>query len=253
MRKGKTVEYARWAPIYERIAREFGFDLAREREAAEELRRLLPTPARTRALERLRPRLEGRDAVVVGRAPGGGPPPVWRLPASDPRPAVLAADGATVACLSANLVPDVITTDLDGPVESEVTAHHRGSFVVVHAHSDNRPALATWVPEFSKELAGSWAGPPDAELINVGGFTDGDRAAYLAEDRGARRILLWAFDFDRVREEGSAQKARKRAKLAWAARALEELARASSTPILLWRRDGTLVPYDEGRSAKSTR
>ena len=253
MRNGDSVEYARWAPIYDRIAREFGFDLAHERTAAEELRRLLPLRARSRPLQRLRPRLEGRDAIVVGQAPEAGPPPVWQLAVPDLRPAIVAADGAAATCLAAHFIPDVIVTDLDGPGESEITANHRGSFVVVHAHSDNRAAIAAWVSEFSGELAGSWAGPPDPELIDVGGFTDGDRAAFLAEDRGARRILLWGFDFERVREATPAQEDRKRAKLGWAARALTELARASPTPILLWRRDGTLVPYDEGRSAKSTR
>ncbi len=247
------MDYARWAPIYERIAEEFGFALDAERSAADELRRLLPPGARADPLDRLSRRLEGRDAVVVGQAPGAGPPPVWRLPASGVRPVILAADGATVSCLTANLVPDVIVTDLDGPVESEVTANHRGSLVVVHAHSDNRPAVRTWVPEFSGELAGSWAGPPDPQLIDVGGFTDGDRAAYLAQDRGARRILLWGFDFERVRESEPAVVRRKLAKLAWAARALDELERASAAPIFVWRRDGSWVRYGEERSAKSTR
>jgi len=111
--------------------------------------------------------------VVVGRAPRAGPPPLWQRPAAARAPAVIAADGATTVCLNAGLVPDVIVTDLDGPVASEVAANVRGALVAVHAHGDNAPAIDRWVPEFTGQLAGSWAGPPRDGLFDVGGFTDG--------------------------------------------------------------------------------
>ncbi|MFY9716407.1 MAG: 6-hydroxymethylpterin diphosphokinase MptE-like protein, partial [Thermoplasmata archaeon] len=163
-----------------------------------------------------------------------------------PRPAIVAADGATAPCLSAGLVPAVVVTDLDGPVPSEISAGGRGSLVLVHAHGDNVPALERWVPEFPGELAGSWAGPPRPELIDVGGFTDGDRAAYLAEALGARRILLWGFDFERTDEPDPTRRATKLAKLRWARDLLSDLARSSRTPILRWGLDGSLVPYSTG-------
>ncbi len=247
------MEYSRWAPRYDAIRTEFGFPFDRERESADALLRLLPAEARNAPLPRLRARLEGRDAIVVGAAPSAGPPPVWRLPATAPEPAIVAADGGTEPCLAARLVPTVVVTDLDGPVPSEVAANRQGAVVVVHAHGDNLPALEAWVPEFPGELAGSWAGPPTDELLDVGGFTDGDRAAYLAEACGSRRILLWGFDFDRVDEPTPDAQSRKRAKLAWARRLLAELDRDGGTPVFLWRRDGSLVPYPDGRSGPSTR
>ncbi|MGC2205710.1 MAG: hypothetical protein WA719_07310, partial [Thermoplasmata archaeon] len=63
------MEYADWAPFYERIRREFAFPFEREERAADGLERLLPSAARSRPLERLRAQLDGRDAVVVGLAP----------------------------------------------------------------------------------------------------------------------------------------------------------------------------------------
>src|ERR1700691_5212702 len=109
----------------------------RERASAERLLGLLPREALLAPLPRLAPRLAGRDVIVVGLAPGAGPPPVWGLPPSRPAPAIVAADGAAARCLDGGLVPDVITTDLDGPVASEIVACARGSAIVVHAHGDN--------------------------------------------------------------------------------------------------------------------
>jgi len=247
------VEYAIWAERYRAIQAEFGFPFGREEESADALVRRLAPDDRRDPLGRVRARLHGRDAIVVGLAPGAGPPPVWRLAAGDVPPAVIAADGATADCLRAGLVPTVVTTDLDGPVPSEVSANGRGSLVVVHAHGDNRAAIERWVPEFPGPLAGSWAGPPRPALLNVGGFTDGDRAAFLAEAAGARKILLWGFDFDRVDEPDPVEQARKRAKLAWAERLLAELTATGRCPVRLWRRDGSELPYPTGRYSTSTR
>lgn len=236
------MEFAEWAPQYARIQREFGFSMELERAASETLCGLLPPAALDDPLGRLRHRLEGRDAVVVGLAPRAGAPPLWRLPQGGPRLALVAADGAARRCLEAGLVPEVVVTDLDGPVASEVSANARGALVVVHAHGDNVAALTRWVPEFTGELAGSWAGPPERGLLNVGGFTDGDRAAYLAAHLGARRVLLWGFDFEHVDETEGPERLRKLAKLAWARRDLDLLA-LGRTPLSLWRPDGSLVDY----------
>jgi len=246
------VRYDVWAPRYARIREEFGFPLAREELAAATLESLLKPSDRAAPLERLRRRIQGRDVVVVGLAPDVGPPPVWRLPSSYQRPALIAADGAAERCLEGGLVPDIIVTDLDGPVPSEVTANQRGSLVLVHAHGDNVPALERWVPEFPGELAGSWAGAPRSALIDVGGFTDGDRAAYLAEELGANRILLWGFDFRTVGDVGEPDRSRKLAKLSWAQRLLEQLSEEGRAPLLLWARDGSLTPYGRKR-VESTR
>jgi 2-amino-4-hydroxy-6-hydroxymethyldihydropteridine diphosphokinase len=246
------VEYDAWAPLYYRIQGEFHYPFDREVASARRLVELLPPPARVAPLERLARRLEGRDVVIAGLAPGAGPPPVWRLPKDGTAVAVIAADGAAARCLAAGLVPDVITTDLDGPVAAEVTANARGALTVLHAHGDNRPALEEWTPQFAGELAGSWAGPPTAELLDVGGFTDGDRAAFLAVHLRARRVLLWAFDFQRVDATDPTERVTKIRKLAWARELLDHLVAATSVPILTWEPSGEIRPY-AGKSEASTR
>jgi uncharacterized Rossmann fold enzyme len=237
------VEYSEWLPQYRRIQSDFEFQFDREEACAEALLRHLPRPALEDPLGRLGRRLRGRDVVVVGQAPGWGPPPVWRLTAHGPKPVLIAADGATTVCLDAGLTPDLITTDLDGPVASETSANAKGAFVVVHAHGDNREAVERWVPDFSGELAGSWAGPPRSGLLDVGGFTDGDRAAFLADHLEARSILLWGFDFDRVAETDPLARDRKRAKLRWAKRLLGWLAQRHPGRLHLWSADGTIAPF----------
>ncbi len=248
-----AVRYESWAPHYARIRAEFGFPFDREVAAERTLATLLPKAAKRDALDRIAARLKGRDAIVVGLAPRAGPPPIWKLPSQAPSPALLAADGATTNCLDAGLVPAVITTDLDGPVASEVAANRRGSLVVIHAHGDNLGILRQWVHQFPGELAGSWAGPPRDGLLNVGGFTDGDRAAYLADHVGATRILLWGFEFERTEETDPIARARKLAKLRWARDLIGLLAREGSAPTFLWRPDGSLEPYLTGISVASTR
>jgi 2-amino-4-hydroxy-6-hydroxymethyldihydropteridine diphosphokinase len=237
------VRYRQWAPEYERIQADFGFPFEKERAASERLVELLPKPALERAEQRIRARVRGRDTIVVGLAPRAGAPPVWMLPRSEEPPALVVADGAAERCLAAGLVPDVVVTDLDGPVPSEVTANVRGALVLIHAHGDNIPALERWTPEFPRELAGSWAGPPERGLVNFGGFTDGDRAAYLAEFVGAPRILLYGFDFEHM-DPSEPSPDIKRKKLVAARRVLDLLAREGRSKVEVWAPDGTLSPYE---------
>jgi len=246
------VEYNEWVSRYDRIRAELGFPFEREAAAADLLVSLLPASAPLEPLERLRPLVNGRTAVVVGLAPRTQPPPLWRLPAGDRAPALIAADGATETCLGAGLIPTIVVTDLDGPVPAEILANSRGATVVIHAHGDNRPALLEWVAQFPGEVVGSWAGPPRPRLLNVGGFTDGDRSAYLADHLGAERILLWGFDFQHTAPTDVAAHELKLVKLAWAERMLGELARDGKTPLYLWRPDGRIVPYPSARDEEST-
>src|SRR5208283_4192155 len=89
-------------------------------------------------------------------------------------------------------------------------------------------------------------------LLGGGGFTDGDRAAYLADHLGAERILLWGFDFERAAPTDPVTHELKLMKLTWASRVLGDLAREGRAPLLLWRPDGTTAPYPPGRYEEST-
>ena len=108
---------------------------------------------------------------------------------------IIAADGATKALLEENIVPDIIVSDLDGDINSILKSNDLGSIVVAHAHGDNIDKLEKYI-ELLKNIVGSTQFPKKFDfLINYGGFTDGDRCCFLAEEFGAKKIILCGMDF----------------------------------------------------------
>lgn len=216
------MEYADWAPYYARILRDFGFDRAKDEAAARLLAELLPSP-RARPAE-LRERIEGRRVTVLGN----GPALAEEMHLLEG--VVVAADEATSPALRQGIRPEVIVTDLDGRVEDQIQANRAGAFVAIHAHGDNVPALRRWAPAFDRGVLGTTQAEPFDEIYNFGGFTDGDRAAFLAEHFGAREVRLLGFDFERPNPKDPATEVKLR-KLAWARRLLEVLRHRS--PLLI--------------------
>lgn len=107
---------------------------------------------------------------------------------------IIAADGATRALLEERIIPDLVVTDLDGARNALIQADKLGAVIVVHAHGDNIPKLKLIVPKL-KNVIGTTQTPPLGKLMNFGGFTDGDRAVFLAKNFGANLIILAGMDF----------------------------------------------------------
>src|SRR5699024_4135332 len=74
---------------------------------------------------------------------------------------------------------------------------HEGTPVAVHAHVDNPDLVREVVPtlDTANVLATTQAASIDS-VENFGGFTDGDRAAFLADRCGAKRLKFVGWDFD---------------------------------------------------------
>lgn len=206
------MKYDAWRPIYREIVREFGFDEKEDRRAAALLSSLL---MRGKVLDRvaLAAMVGGRDVCVIG---GGVKPHEIRRTGACAL--VIAADGTVGFLMERGIVPEIIVTDLDGDVEAQVAASGKGSVVIVHAHGDNIERLRRWVPRFPGYLLGTTQSAPLRNVHNFGGFTDGDRAALMAEEMGARRITLVGFDFERPAAKGCTDPQSKMRKLRWAAR-----------------------------------
>jgi uncharacterized Rossmann fold enzyme len=110
---------------------------------------------------------------------------------------LISADGATSALLSNGILPDIMVTDLDGKIIDQINANIGGSIAIIHAHGDNIDELKEYVPKFNGKIIGSTQidSDPYDNVHNFGGFTDGDRAIYIAESFKASNIYLVGFDF----------------------------------------------------------
>ena len=110
---------------------------------------------------------------------------------------LVAADGATTAMVEERVAPDIIVTDLDGNLDDILLANLRGANVVIHAHGDNSDKIMQLTPFFTSVL-GTTQAQPVGNLYNFGGFTDGDRAMFLAIALGASEMILAGMDFGSI-------------------------------------------------------
>ncbi|MFB6091934.1 MAG: 6-hydroxymethylpterin diphosphokinase MptE-like protein [Haloquadratum sp.] len=205
------MRFDHWEPIYESILADFGYRRADD-EAA---RDALATYATPFDLDRLG--AAGESVAVVGAAPSLSAE-VDRVADAD---RVFAASTAADVVRDAGHDVDLLVTDLDKNPQTAVALTGAGTPVAAHAHGDNVPLIDAWVPKLDEAhvLATTQAEPVDA-VYNFGGFTDGDRAAFLADAAGAADLRFVGWDF-----EDPSVSAAKRQKLRWAERLLHLLER----------------------------
>ena len=206
------MNFEKFEPVYEAIIADFGFGRAAD-ERARDVAAEFATPF---AFERF---ADWRGATVA--IAGAAPTLPDELALARSADVVVAASTAADVLIDAGIDVDCMVTDLDKNPETGAELTARGVPVAAHAHGDNIPAVREWLPEYDAEstLVTTQVAPRGA-VENVGGFTDGDRAAFLADHVGAGRLVFpgWSFDDPTV----DSMKARK---LTWAARLLRWLER----------------------------
>ncbi len=210
------MEYAAWEPYYRQIVADFGFSPAADEAVAAELDRRL---GGTRlAADGLRALLQGKAVTVAGNGP--------RLAKEllHAEGVLITADEATSVALDAGMQPALLVTDLDGQVEDQVKANAAGTVAVVHGHGDNGPAVRRWASRFTGRTVATTQSKPRGHLLNFGGFTDGDRAVFLADHFGARTIRLVGWDFEHPSPKDQDMR-RKQRKMDWAYILLQRLGR----------------------------
>lgn len=191
----KHMELSDWMPWYEKIAHRLGLCREKDQEATDYLSGLFED--KHLSLRQAHVIVDGRVVIVFGAGPSlAGDVRNLRQAGLLQRCCLISADGATTAVMDVGrLVPDMIATDLDGRVEDQVEASLNGSILVVHAHGDNIPALKRIVSRLGNRNIGSTQVEPRRHVHNFGGFTDGDRAAFLAVELGAKAVVLAGMDF----------------------------------------------------------
>lgn len=221
------MNFATWEPVYEAILADLGFDRAGD-ERARDVLADLAEPFETGRLSGI----EGATVAVVG----AGPSLPDELDLAAEADYVIAASTAADVLLEADIDPDLFVTDVDKNPETLRELTERGIPAAVHAHGDNVDLIERWVPRLVGEnVLPTTQAAPKGSVENFGGFTDGDRGAFLADHFGAARLAFPGWDLDDP--SVGPMKARK---LRWAERLLRwlETRRDERFPVLDGRRDG---------------
>ena len=111
----------------------------------------------------------------------------------------IAADGASILLREKGIKIDAIFTDLDGITKNEF---EYAIFNIVHAHGDNIEKLQYFEDDIIKfeNIIGTTQVEPLPNLINPGGFTDGDRILFFLRTLISpfHRLFLIGMDFGSI-------------------------------------------------------
>jgi uncharacterized Rossmann fold enzyme len=220
------MRYSDWEPIYKEILKDFGFDRAKDDEAAKVASEIIAYKRNTgekTVKQELEELITGKRVIICGNAPClerdiREKEKEFDVVHFSRDCVVIAADGATSVLLRNAIIPDLVCTDLDGTIADIITANRLGAIIVVHAHGDNIEMLKKVLPALNENVLCTTQSKPLHNVHNFGGFTDGDRCVFLAKEFGARSIELIGFDFED--EQVSEQK---RKKLTWAKRLIGDI------------------------------
>lgn len=211
-----------WEHFYRSICLDFDFDPDLDFKSSLLLSSILQDKSRKELLEKFR----GDTFYVVGNGPN-----LSQALDLIGKGTTIVADSTLEVFLESGRVPDIVVTDLDGSIVSLRIAYNMGAIMVIHAHGDNRKLISEYAEEFSGNAVGTTQNRPVDGIYNFFGFTDGDRAAYLAHYLDAVNIYLVGFDFDTPVSKEHTDPSRKKRKLNWAKILLEELAKERGTSL----------------------
>ncbi|MBA2862809.1 6-hydroxymethylpterin diphosphokinase MptE-like protein [Methanococcus maripaludis] len=184
-----------WESFYNQILDDFGYGSAEDLRSAEILEEMIKKFKNNVDLSEISEKIFEKEVYIFGAGPSLKKHVLKLKETINQDIAIIAADGATKALLEENIVPDIIVSDLDGDIDSILKSNDLGSIVVAHAHGDNIDKLEKYI-KLLKNIVGSTQFPKKFDLlVNYGGFTDGDRCCFLAEEFGAKKMILCGMDF----------------------------------------------------------
>lgn len=178
-----------WESWYNQIVKRLKLNPRADEDATKLLDEFLPPPD----IQKLTNIIRGHECVVFGAGPSLDLDLKKLEQAGYLNKVLIAADGATSAVLRYRN-PEFIVTDLDGSVDDQLEAWRQGSWLVVHAHGDNVAQVRKIISQLKERVIGTTQVEPFGKLFNFGGFTDGDRAAFMAHELGASKIYLAGMD-----------------------------------------------------------
>ena len=199
------VEFKEW---YLKIVKEFKFSIEKDIEARDYLSRIFAKKFKKWSLDNVlnsfASKINSRSIILIY---GCGPTleeSVEFLLDNQPyflfnKCINLAADGASVLLKEKKIPINGIFSDLDGISQNEF---HYADFVCVHAHGDNIEKLINFKEDIlnSKNVIGTTQVEPVHNLINPGGFTDGDRIIFFLRSLldSYHKLFLIGMDFNNI-------------------------------------------------------
>jgi len=188
--------YKDWKPFYEKIVNDLKLNFEKDKDAAFLLDSILSNK-KIVSIKRLENLIKNKEIIVFG-AGHTLEKSILKHKKFIENKVKISADGATSALIKHNIIPDIIVTDLDGKISDLLYANNKGAIVIIHAHGDNIEKIKNYVETFKGKILGTTQIDPTSfkKLYNFGGFTDGDRAIFLANHFKAKKIFLTGFNFD---------------------------------------------------------
>lgn len=192
------MDFKEWETWYKDILDDFGFLRSDDETTAEELNNILDKKG-CLSLDDLKEKCRKTGKFIVFGAGPSLKDSIKKLKKDYDlnKYILIAADGATTALIEERVVPDIIATDLDGNLDDILLANMKGAAIVAHGHGNNLENVINYIPYLENILATTQS-KPYGNLYNFGGFSDGDRAIFLAVALGAEEILLAGMDFGDV-------------------------------------------------------
>ena len=177
-----------WNSRYREILKEFNYNKKKDTESAILLNSILEDGNNIKKIHEL---IKNQNVFVIG----AGPSLSYAIPVLQhfKKTVTIVADSAIKPLIDNGIKPDIIVTDLDGDEETLRKIGKSKIIFVVHAHGDNISKL-NLIGNF-KNCVGTTQTKPFGRIQNFGGFTDGDRAVFLASYFKAKKIILFGMDF----------------------------------------------------------
>jgi 2-amino-4-hydroxy-6-hydroxymethyldihydropteridine diphosphokinase len=188
------MKFVTWYPYYLQILYKLNLDIKKDILSSLILSNLISNKSLNTYPYNLLKKLNKKKILIVGAGPSIGEPVIQKFIKEHSNFIIISADGATELCLQLNVIPDFVVTDLDGDIDSLLRANELGSVMLIHAHGDNIEKILKFGPKF-KQLIGTTQVFPLANVYNFGGFTDGDRCVFLADEFCSSEIWLVGMDF----------------------------------------------------------
>ena len=177
-----------WRKRYFSILKELNYSEKKDKESAVILDSILK---KNNGIEKIRKLIQGKTVFVIGSGPSLSIaiPKLKKLKKS----IKIAADSSLKPLIDNGIIPDIIVTDLDGNEDAIKKMSKTKSIFVIHAHGDNIEKLQ--MVKKIKNSIGTTQTNPFNKIQNFGGFTDGDRGVFLANNFDAKQIILFGMDF----------------------------------------------------------